>query len=172
MDHGDEERGGPLADELPSREPADHQVAAGAIAGLAGGAAMWLAAMIAARADMGFLFPLRLVAASFMGEAALDTGQTVAPVLLGTLLVAMTSVLFGLVYTSILPEGVDVFVAVLIGIVYAAALWAVSWFGLTRVLDPILWAAGRSIPFHMLALHALYGVGLGLLVPFLRKVLP
>lgn len=170
MDHGDEGRGGPLAGELPARERADHQVAAGAIAGLAGGAVMWLAAMIAARPDMGFLFPLRLVAASFMGESALDTGQTLAPLLLGTLLVAMTSVLFGLVYTSILPEGVDVFVAMLVGVVYAAALWLVTWFALARVLDPILYAAGR--PFHMLALQALYGAVLGLLVPFLRKVLP
>ncbi len=172
MDHGDEGRGGPLADELPAREPADHQVAAGAIAGLAGGVAMWLAAMIAASSDMGFLFPLRLVAASFMGESALDTGQTAAPVLLGTLLVAMTSVLFGLVYTSILPERVDVFGAMLVGVVYSAALWVVTWFALARVLDPILYAAGRSIPFHMLALYALYGAVLGLLVPFLRKVLP
>jgi hypothetical protein len=170
MDHGDEARSQPLTEALPEREPADHQVAAGAVAGLAGGAAMWLAAMLAARTDMGFTFPLRLVAASLMGETALDSGQLVAPLLLGTLLVAMTSVLFGLVYTSILPEGVDVFAAMLVGVVYSAALWLVTWFVLARVLDPILYAAGR--PLHMLALHAFYGAVLGLLVPFLRKVLP
>jgi hypothetical protein len=170
MVHGDEARPGPLTEALPEREPADHQVAAGAVAGLAAGAAMWLVAMFAARLDMGFLFPLRLVAASFLGESALDTGQTVAPLLLGTLLVAMTSVLFGLVYTSILPEGMDVFAAMLVGVVYAAALWLVTWFVLARVLDPILYAAGR--PLHMLVLHLFYGAVLGLLVPFLRKVLP
>lgn len=170
MDHDGEARGGPLTEALPEREPADHQVAAGAIGGLAGGAAMWLAAMIAARSDMGFFFPLRLVAASFLGESALDTGQSLAPLLLGTLLVALTSVLFGLVYTSILPEGVDGFAAMLVGVVYAAALWLLTWFVMARVLDPILYAAGR--PLHMLALQAFYGAVLGLLVPFLRKVLP
>jgi hypothetical protein len=170
MDHGAAAHGGSMAGGLPVREPVDHQVAVGAVAGLTGGAAMWLAAMVAARSDQGFLFPLRLVAASFMGEAALDGGALVGPALLGVLLIALTSVLFGLIYTSILPEGVDVFGAMLVGIAYAAALWLVAWFVMARVLDPILYAAGR--PAHMLALHAFYGAVLGLLVPFLRKVLP
>jgi hypothetical protein len=131
---------------------------------------MWFAAMIAARSDQGLLFPLRLVAASFMGQAALDGGVVLGPVLLAVLLVALLSVLFGLVYTSILPEGLDVFLAVLMGVVYGAALWLVAWFVMVRVLDPILYAAGPRL--HMLALHAFYGAVLGLLVPFLRKVLP
>jgi hypothetical protein len=113
---------------------------------------------------------LRLVAASFLGEAALDTGATFGPLALGALLVALGSVLFGLVYTSILPEGAAAFWAALLGVAYGAALWAVAWFVLVRVLDPILFAAGRGA--HMLALHLVYGLVLGLLVPTLRKVLP
>lgn len=172
MDDGQGRRleGGQLAEGLPQREPADHQVAAGAVAGLSSGSAMWLVAMLAARSDGGFLLPLRLVAASFLGEAALDSGSVVGPVLLGMLLVALSSVLFGLVYASILPEGAGAARAVLVGAVYAGALWAVAWFGMVQVLDPVLYAAGR--PAQMLALHVLYGVLLGVLVPFLRKVLP
>ncbi len=164
------ERMGPLADELPARERADHEVAAGAVAGACAGSAMWLVAMIAARGEMGFTFPLRLVAASFLGHGALDSGSTVGPLLLGAALVLLVSIAFGLVYTSILSERVDVFAAVLVGLVYAAAVWAIGWFVLARVFDPILYAAGR--PAHMLALHLVYGAVLGLLVPFLRKVLP
>ncbi len=170
MDHGDHGRAAPLADALPAREPADHQVAAGAISGAAAGTAMWLVAMIAARGDMGFTFPLRLVAASFLGHAALDSGSTLGPLALGGALVLLTSVLFGLIYTSLLPEGADVFAGVLVGLAYAAALWGVAWFGMVRVVDPVLFIAGRAA--HMLALHLVYGALLGLLVPFLRKVLP
>jgi hypothetical protein len=161
---------GPLADRLPAREPADHQAAVGAVAGLAAGATMWLVAMLFARGDMGFFFPLRLVAASFMGLAALDTGAALGPLLLGILLVALTSVVFGLVFTSILSERHDVFGSVLVGILYAGTLWLVSWFVIARVVDPMLFAAASAL--YMLLLHLVYGVVLGFLVPFLRKVLP
>lgn len=163
------ERHGPFGDALPSREPADHQVAAGAVAGLAAGAAMWLVAMLAAKGDMGFTFPLRLVAATFLGHAALDSGFF-APVLLGLALVALASVLFGLVYVSILPESADTVQAVLAGMLYAGVVWLVTWYGLVRVTDPILFIAGRAL--HMLALYEIYGFVLGFFVPFLRKVLP
>jgi hypothetical protein len=167
MAHG--EHADHLSERLPAREPMDHQVAAGAVAGLVAGSCMWLAAMAFSRSEVGWLFPLRAVAASFLGPSALDSGPA-GPVLLGVLLAALTSVLFGLVFTSILPESLDAFASVGAGVAYGVAVWALGWFVLARVLDPILFAAGR--PLHMLALHAFYGAVLGLLVPFLRKVLP
>jgi len=167
---GQQAESGRLADRLPEREPADQQVAVGAVGGLAAGAAMWLVAMIAARGDLGFTAPLRLLAASLLGEAALDTGTSFGPLALGALLAAVGSVLFGLVYSSILPEGAEVFWAALFGAVYAVALWAVTWWVLIRVLDPILFVSTGAA--HMLALNLVYGVVLGLLVPTLRKVLP
>ncbi len=159
-----------LADRLPEHQPADQQVAVGAVAGLVAGAAMWLVAMIAARGDLGFTAPLRLLAASLLGEAALDTGATLGPMALGALLAAVGSVLFGLVYSSILPEGAEVFWAALFGAAYAVALWAVTWWALIRVLDPILFVSTSAT--HMLALDLIYGVVLGLLVPALRRVVP
>lgn len=170
LDPGRPDGGGRLADRLPEREPADEQVAVGVVAGLGAGTAMWLVAMVAARGDLGFTAPLRLVAASLLGEAALDTGATFGPPALGALLVALGSVLFGLVYASILPEGAEAFGAALLGAAYAVAVWALTWFVLTRVLDPILFASTGAA--HMLALHLVYGVILGALVPTLRRVLP
>ncbi len=160
---------GSLTDRLPTREPADHEVAVGSVAGLAAGAIMWVVAMLFARGDMGFFFPLRLVAATFMGLAALDTGAF-GPLALGILLAGLSSVVLGLVFASILPERLDVIGAILVGMLFAGVVWLVTWFVLTPVVDPVLYAAASA--FHMLLLHLVYGLVLGLFVPFLRKVLP
>jgi hypothetical protein len=154
---------------VPFREPADHEVAAGAIAGLTGSIAMWLLAMIGSPADQGSLFPLRLIAASLLGTSALDSGSS-APVVVGALLAAFMAVLYGLVFVSILPQASRSRSAVLAGGVYGAALFAPAWFGLVRVVDPILYSAGYTLP--MFALHVIYGAVLGVQVPLLRKVLP
>lgn len=170
MDHGQEIEGAPVAEALPERQHADHEVAAGSVAGVCAGAVVWLTAMAASRGEGGFLLPLRLAAASLLGDAALDSGMVVGPAALGMLLVAMTSVVFGLVYVSILPPGSRTPAAVLVGLVYAAAVYAIAWRGVGRMLAPVLHAAGD--PLAVLGLHAFFGLLLGLLVPFLRKVLP
>ncbi len=170
MAHGDREPAAPLAGALPARQPADREVAVGAVAGLAGGTAMWLVAMAVARGDGGFTFPLRLVAAALLGEAALETGAVFWPVALGALLAALVSVLYGLVFASLLRPGAISFTGLLAGLAYAVAVWGWSWFAVVRVIDPILFAAGR--PAHMLVLHLVYGAVLGLCVPLLRRVLP
>ena len=170
MDHGHETEGTPVVEALPERQQADHEVAAGSVAGVCAGAVVCLTAMAATRGEGGFLLPLRLVAASMLGDAALDSGTVVGPVALGMLLVALVSVVWGLVYASILPQGSRTPAAVLVGLVYAAAVYAIAWRGAGRVLAPVLHAAGD--PMAVLGLHALFGLLLGLLVPFLRKVLP
>lgn len=170
MDHGGDPEGTPVAEALPERQHADHEVAVGAVAGVCGGALVWLVAMLASRGEGGFLLPLRLVAASLLGDAALDSGAVLGPVALGMALAALASVLLGLVYASILSPRARTPAAVLVGLVYAAAVWAVAWKGMARVLAPVLHAAGD--PIAVLGLHALFGLLLGLLVPFLRKVLP
>ncbi len=157
-------------DGVPAREPADHEVAAGAIAGAVAGVAMWLPAMVASPADLGFFFPLKLVAAGLVGESALDTGNPAAAVLVGALLVGLTSVAFALVFVSILPGKTTAFRAVAGGAVYGAVLFAPAWYVLVRVTNPILFSAEVAVP--MLVLHVIYGAVLGLVVPTLRKVLP
>jgi len=152
---------------LPERLPADHEVAAGAIAGVAGGAAVAVVAVAAA--DSPSFFPLRLVAATFLGHGALDA-TSVGPVLLGALLGALGSVVLGLVFASILPRSASSARAVLGGLAFGVAVWAVTWFGPVRLLDPVLFAAVRAR--WMLPLDMLFGAVAGLLLPPLRRVLP
>ncbi len=152
---------------LPQREPADHEVAAGAIAGVAGGAALALAS--SAASDQGATFPLRLIAASLLGHEALDPGWA-APVLVGLLLGALTAVVQALVFASILPRGRPAGVSIAYGLAYGVAAWAVSWYLVVRLVDPVLFAAGSAAA--MLLLQLLYGAVLGLLLPPLRRVLP
>jgi len=155
------------SEELPRRDPADHEVASGAVAGLAGGGAAALAAVLAS--DQGSLFPLRLVAAAFLGHAALDpAGAT--PVLLGVVLAALGAVVLGLVFASILPRGMSAPGGVAAGLAFGVAAWGVTWFTAVRMLDPVLYAA---VPAReALPLYLLSGAVMALLMPPLRRVLP
>ena len=157
----------PHLPELPERLPADHEVAAGALAGLAGAGAMLLAA--AAFSENGALFPLRLVAASLLGHEALDPAG-VGPVLLGTLLGALGAVVLGLVFASILPRALPAWNAFWAGLAYGAVAWAVTWWGLVRIVNPVLFAAAASS--DALLLDLLFGAVAGLAMPPLRRVLP
>jgi hypothetical protein len=152
---------------LPVREPADHEVAAGAIAGVAGGAAVALAALAAS--EQASFFPLRLVAASFLGHEALDPGSAV-PVLLGVVLGGLTAVVLALVFASILPRGRSTGASLLAGLAFGVGSFAMVWFVAVRLVDPVLFAAAR--PGGVLLLHLVYGAVLGLLLPPLRRVLP
>jgi len=153
--------------EMPDRVPADHEVAAGAIAGLTGAAAMVLAAI--AFSENGSLFPLRLVAASLLGHEALDP-VSVGPVMLGIVLGALAAVVLGLVFASILPRGLAASNALGAGLAFGAAAWAVTWWGPVRIIDPVLFAAVASS--DMLFLDLLFGAVAGLAMPPLRRVLP
>lgn len=152
---------------LPEREPADHEVAAGAVAGVVAGGAMGAVALLAS--DQGSFFPLRLVAASFLGHEALDP-VSVGPVLLGLLLGALASVAQALVFTSILPRGLGALASIAAGLAFGAGAWAISWFVMVRLVDPVLFAAGE--PVDALLLNLLFGAVLGLLLPPLRRLLP
>lgn len=152
---------------LPAREPADHEVAVGAVAGLVAGGAMGIVALLASQQPS--FFPLRLVAASFLGHEALDP-VSVGPVLLGILLGALAAVVQALVFTSIAPRGLGALASVAAGLAFGACAWAISWFVLVRLVDPVLFAAGE--PTDLLLLNLLFGGLLGVLLPPLRRLLP
>jgi hypothetical protein len=157
---------GPV-EKLPGREPADHEVAAGAVAGLVAGAATGIAALLGT--EQASFFPLRLVAASFLGHEALDP-ISVGPVLLGALLGALAAVVLALVFTSILPRDLGALRSVAAGLAFGVAAWAVTWFAAVRLVDPVLFAAGE--PLDVLLLNLLFGAVMGLLLPPLRRLLP
>jgi hypothetical protein len=159
-----------VAGSPPRPVPADREVAVGAIAGLVAGAAMWIVAMVIAAGDLGFTAPLKLVAASFMGAEALDPARAVSAIMLGKALVGLMSVLFGLIFTSILPIDAENHTGLWAGLLFGVGTWLVTWFVVVRVCDPILYMSGR--PLSMLVLYGIYGAGLGVMVPLLRRVLP
>ncbi len=153
---------------LPEREPADHEVAAGAIAGVGAGALACAVAVLASPVGERLL-PIRLVAAAFLGHEALDPGSPV-PVLLGLVLGALASVILALVFASILPRGLGAAGSAAAGLAFGAAAWGVTWWVVVRIVDPVLFAAVS--PEHALLFDVLYGALLGLFLPPLRRVLP
>jgi hypothetical protein len=157
---------GPL-EQLPSREPADHEVAAGAVAGLVSGGLVGLVALFSS--DQESFFPLRLVAATFLGHEALDPGSA-GPVLLGAFLGLLAAVVLALIFASMLPHHRAIPGAVISGLAFGFFAWVVTWFAVVRVVDPVLFAA--SSDGEILLLDLLYGATLGLLLPPLRRVLP
>ncbi len=159
-------------DTLPSRQPASSEVAAGAIAGLAGGATAWGLAMAVMPPDLGALYPLRLVAATFFGAAAVEPGTVGWPAFVGALLAGLLSVAFGLVFVSILRPAATLRRSMLVGAVYGAVLFLPAWYAMVLLVDPLLFAAGKPVVLGVLALHVVYGTTVGFLVPFLRKILP
>jgi hypothetical protein len=159
-----------LREHLPAREPANSEVAAGAVAGLLAGITGWLPAMVFARPGEGALMPLRLVAATFLGMAALDDVNVAVPTVVGAFVAGIIAVTFGLVFVSILPDGAGTGRSVTVGAVYGAVLFFPSWYLLVQVMNPVLFLDGR--PWLRFGMHVLYGVVLGLLVPILRKIFP
>ncbi len=157
---------------LPSRQPASSEAAAGAVAGIVAGLVAWGAATLALTGERGGTYTLRLVAATLFGERAVAPDNVVIPVVVGGLLAAFASVVYGLVFVSILRPATRPARAVLAGAVYGAVLYAPAWLGFVHVFDPLLYQASEGRGALVLALHALYGAALGLIVPFLRKILP
>jgi hypothetical protein len=157
---------------LPARQPVSSEVAAGAVAGVAGGALAWGTAMLLLPADAGGLLPLRLVAATLFGTAAVAPGNESFPAFVGALLVGLAAVTYGLVFVSILRPATRPGRATLVGATYGAVLCLPAWYGVVHVFDPLLYDAGRGRGPAILALHVLYGGTMGFLVPFLRRILP
>lgn len=157
---------------LPARQPASSEAAAGAVAGLTGGLVAWGVAMALLPEGEGGLRPLRLVASTLFGPAAVAPGNVVAPAIVGALLVGFAAIAYGLVFVSILRPAAPPRRAILVGALYGGVLYFPAWLGVVHVFDPLLYQAGQGRGWVVLALHALYGATMGVVVPYLRKILP
>jgi hypothetical protein len=159
-------------DSLPARQPASSEVAAGAVAGLVGGIVAWGVAMALLPEGAGGLLPLRLVAATLFGPYAVAPENVGPPAFVGALLVGFAAIAYGLVFVSILRPAAPPRRAIAVGAVYGGVLYFPAWLGVVHVFDPLLYQAGQGRGLAILALHVLYGATMGLVVPFLRKILP
>jgi hypothetical protein len=159
-------------DSLPARQPASSEVAAGAVAGLLGGIVAWGVAMVLLPEGAGGLLPLRLVAATLFGPFAIAPENVGLPAFVGALLVGFAAIAYGLVFVSILRPAAPPRRAIGVGAVYGGVLYFPAWLGVVHVFDPLLYQAGQGRGLAILGLHVLYGATMGLVVPFLRKILP
>jgi hypothetical protein len=159
-------------DTLPARQPASSEVAAGAFSGIVAGLLSWLSAMALMPGEPGPLWPLRLVAATFLGTSAVERDNVAAPAIVGVLLVGFASVAYGLVFVSILRPAAPLRRSLLVGAVFGAVLYFPAWHVVVHVFDPLLYEETEIHQAGVLALHVLYGTTLGFLVPFLRRILP
>jgi len=159
-------------DSLPARQPASSEVAAGAVAGLLGGIVAWGVAMVLLPEGAGGLLPLRLVAATLFGPFAIAPENVGLPAFVGALLVGFAAIAYGLVFVSILRPAAPSRRAIGVGAVYGGVLYFPAWLGVVHVFDPLLYQAGQGRGLAILGLHVLYGATMGLVVPFLRKILP
>jgi hypothetical protein len=157
---------------LPARQPMSSEVTAGAVAGIVGAAVAWGTAMAFLPPGAGGLLPLRLVAATLFGTAAVEPGNVGFPAFVGMLLVVLAAITYGLVFVSILRPAAPLSRSIAVGGIYGAVLFFPAWLGIVHVFDPLLYQAGQGKGPAILALHVLYGAAMGFLVPFLRKVLP
>jgi hypothetical protein len=159
-------------DSLPARQPVSSEVAAGAVAGVGGGLVAWGVAMMLLPEGEGGLLPLRLVSATLFGPSAVAPENVRLPALVGALLIGFAAIAYGLIFVSILRPAATLRRSIGVGAVYGMVLFGPAWMGIVHVFDPLLYQAGQGRGVVILALHGLYGATMGLLVPFLRKVLP
>ncbi len=143
-------------------------VEAGIVAGVGGGVLMgiWLM-LVTAAGGMGFLAPLKLIAATFYGQNAMTGGGVVA--LAGLVLHVIVSLVFGVIFAVLIIRA-----APAIGpswgsaILYGAVTWALMTFVVLPVVDPLMRSTVATMPLAWFAAHILYGVGLAY-TPILRR---
>jgi len=151
-------------------------IAAGALAGLAGGLAMGVLAFFIAgnyAADIDIWAPVKHIAGIvYPAEVVTRPGFDVMPVVVGTLIqfvvASLLGVVFAVLYRRVLQLPFQLGLPFLMGGVYGLGLWALTFLFLPR-LNPVMAAADK--PAFLLA-HAVYGIVLGLMYERLHPKLP
>jgi hypothetical protein len=150
---------GPLAREIAS---------AGALAGVAGGAAMVFYMMLYSEFwGAGFWLPLRLLAATFFGVDALIGGAGV--IIAGLLIQLAVSAALGILYALIPRATTTSFHALLGGIGYGVLVLLVGTFMILPAANPVLRARVALTPMAWFLAHAIFGALMGGVVMPLRR---
>jgi hypothetical protein len=138
----------------------------GALSGLFAAVVMALFLMLFASREGDMWQPIKMVAATVLGERAIQgSGFQAIPVFLGMGIHLTMGVILG-VFFAWLGGYLTMGVAMGWGLIFGLAVWVIMQFGLLPVLNP--WMA--TLPTASLAIsHALFGLSLGTYPRFLKR---
>jgi hypothetical protein len=140
---------------------------AGITGGLFAGAAMMAFAVIAAASGgLTASRPLELVAATFLGRAALEGGAMV--LLSGALLWAVVSAALGLLYAVVVPRNFEFSPAAVMGVGYSFFLIAIMTTSVLPSVNPTMRAEMPAMGGAWVLAYGVFGVALGV-IPMLRR---
>jgi hypothetical protein len=152
--------------ELEARGGAREIIGAGVVAGIIGGMLMAMIMMMATAAGgMGLLAPLRLIAATFYGKDAMTGG---GPLIVGLMAHVMSSMVFGVIFTGIAGRRLAALPALMGGVAFGVAIWAVMTFGGLPLLNPMMRGRVAMMPAVWFVAHVAFGMGVGS-APALRR---
>jgi uncharacterized membrane protein YagU involved in acid resistance len=142
-------------------------VLGGLVAGVIAGIAMGMVSMLHAEATgEGFFLPLKLIAAAVYGVDALigDAGVIVA----GMAIHMMNSMIFGLIFSLLVGRRTSGIAALVWGLIYGAAIWALMTFIALPMADPTMRERVPLMPFSWFISHLVFG-GMLFLTPLLSR---
>ncbi len=143
----------------------------GAKAGIAGGIAMGILALVIAAfsPEIDPWEPVKHVAATFYGEAAIAPGFQLVPILVGTIVHLLASAVLGMIFVGlfrfVMHLPFDFGLPALVGGVYGMVVYFVANAGIER-FNPLMSASDK--PAFLMA-HGLFGIVTGLAYAQLRK---
>lgn len=125
--------------------------------GLSAGLVMALAGMfVSAATGAGFWTPMRLLAASLMGVDALIGGF--GAILLGLVLHFAVAAFWGVVFTALVDRDLTADRALVAGLVFGVAVWAVMTYAGLPLLDRTMLPRVKLAPATWFVMHLVYGV--------------
>jgi hypothetical protein len=141
-------------------------VGTGVVAGIIGGMLMAMIMMVATAAGgMGLLAPLRLIAATFYGKDAMTGG---GPLIVGLMVHMMNSMVFGVLFAWTAGRRLAALPALMAGVAFGVAIWAVMTFGGLPMLNPMMRERVAMMPVVWFVAHVAFGMGVGS-APALRR---
>lgn len=134
-------------------------------AGLVGALSMGLLWMIVAAAKgAGFLAPMKLVAATFMGPAAMSAGA--AAVVLGLATHLVVGACFGVFFAALLAPGTAPGIRFAGGLIYGVGIFVVMTIVVLPLVNTVMAAHVDVIWFSVY--HLVYGYSLSVVIPAAR----
>ncbi|MGQ0540162.1 MAG: hypothetical protein ACT4R6_14560 [Gemmatimonadaceae bacterium] len=132
---------------------------AGTFAGLTGGAAMALwAVLTSVWHGMDILAPMRLIGTTFLGADAVASGFWT--LLFGFFLHTAASATLGILFATLLPASTSSGVTTLGGVAFAAMVFIAMTYVIVPAVSPVMHEAIGMTPRSWVIQHALFGLSL------------